>query len=90
MNVKKTRSFRRTQILNLLAEQFRRLETAFKDNNASSKEFEKQLASYVAQLEAEASSSSPKELKLLQKILAQGGKKRAQLLEKVQELGKKG
>ncbi|XP_017025900.1 myb-binding protein 1A [Drosophila kikkawai] len=89
LNVKKTRSFRRAQILNLLGEQFRRLEAAFKDNNASSKDFEKQLASYVTQLEAEASSSSPKELKLLQKILAQGGKKRAQLLEKIQALAKK-
>ncbi|XP_020807337.1 uncharacterized protein LOC110183403 [Drosophila serrata] len=89
LNVKKTRSFRRVQILNLLAEQFRRLETAFKDNNASAKEFEKQLVSYVTQLEEEAGSSSPKELKLLQRILAQGGKKRAQLLERVQVLAKK-
>ncbi|KAH8249319.1 hypothetical protein KR032_008496 [Drosophila birchii] len=89
LNVKKTRSFRRAQILNLLGEQFRRLEAGFKDNSASSKEFEKQLASYVAQLEEAADSSSPKELKLLQKILAQGGKKRVQLLEKVQALAKK-
>ncbi|XP_016986516.1 myb-binding protein 1A [Drosophila rhopaloa] len=87
LDAKKTRSFRRAQILKLLSEQFRRLETALKDNSSASKEFEKQLARYVEQLEAE--SNSPKELKLLQKILAQGGPKRQKLLEKVQVLGQK-
>ncbi|XP_041674751.1 myb-binding protein 1A [Drosophila eugracilis] len=86
LDVEKTRSFRRAQILKLLSEQYRRLETAFKENNSSAKEFEKQLARYVLQLEIEA--KSPKELKLLQKILAQGGKKQKKLLEKVQVLSK--
>ncbi|KAH8420275.1 hypothetical protein KR009_008581, partial [Drosophila setifemur] len=89
LDVAKTRSFRRAQILKLLGEQFRRLESALKDPSASdSKEFENQLARYVEQLAAE-QESSPKELKLLQKILAQGGKKRTQLLEKVKTLAKK-
>ncbi|XP_017112862.1 myb-binding protein 1A [Drosophila elegans] len=85
LDVQKTRSFRRAQILKLLGEQFRRLETALKDNRSAAKEFEKQLARYVEQLETEA--KSVKELKLLQKILAQGGPKREKLLEKVQVLG---
>lgn len=89
LDVAKTRSLRRAQILKLLGEQFRRLEAAFQDADASNaKEFEKQLARYVAQLE-KSDKNSPKELQLLQKILAQGGEKRAQLLEKVKVLAKK-
>ncbi|XP_037724354.1 myb-binding protein 1A [Drosophila subpulchrella] len=87
LDVKKTRSFRRAQILKLLSEQFRRLESALKDDSSSSKEFEKQLARYVHQLETEP--SSPKELKLLQKILAQGAQKRQKLLESIQVVAKK-
>ncbi|KAH8366645.1 hypothetical protein KR084_009525, partial [Drosophila pseudotakahashii] len=86
LDLKKTRSFRRAQILKLLSEQFRRLESALKDQSSSAKEFEKHLARYVQQLETEA--SSPKELKLLQKILAQGGPKRQKLLEKIQVVAK--
>ncbi|EDV32838.2 uncharacterized protein Dana_GF21931, partial [Drosophila ananassae] len=89
LDVAKTRSLRRAQILKLLSEQFRRLEAALQVKGSSdAKEFEKQLARYVAQLE-ESDKSSPKELQLLQKILAQGGAKRAQLLEKVKVLAKK-
>ncbi|XP_039498899.1 myb-binding protein 1A [Drosophila santomea] len=86
LDVKKTRSFRRAQILKLLSEQCRRLESAFKDNSSSAKEFEKQIARYVNQLETEASSS--KELNLLLKILAQGGQKRQKLREKIQLVAK--
>ncbi|XP_017006649.2 myb-binding protein 1A [Drosophila takahashii] len=88
LDVKKTRSFRRAQILKLLGEQFRRLEAALKDNSASGKEFEKHLTRYVQQLETE-EASSPKELKLLQKILAQGGPKRQKLLERIQVVVRK-
>ncbi|EDV45382.1 myb-binding protein 1A [Drosophila erecta] len=86
LDVKKTRSFRRAQILKLLSEQCRRLESAFKDNSSSSKEFEKQIARYVNELETEASSS--KELNLLLKILAQGNQKRQKLREKIQIVAK--
>ncbi|XP_016949572.1 myb-binding protein 1A [Drosophila biarmipes] len=86
LDVKKTRSFRRAQILKLISEQFRRLETAFRDHSSSSKEFETQLARYVHQLETEP--CSPKELKLLQKILAQGAQKRKKLLESIQVVAK--
>ncbi|XP_017054527.1 myb-binding protein 1A [Drosophila ficusphila] len=87
LDIQKTRSFRRGQILKLLSKQFRRLETALNDNTKASNEFEKQLARYVEQLEAE--SGHLTELNLLQKILAQGGQKRQKLLEKVNALAKK-
>nr|CAA20885.1 EG:115C2.2 [Drosophila melanogaster] len=86
LDVQKTRSFRRAQILKLLSEQGRRLEVAFKDNNSSSKKFEKQIARYVNQLETKASSS--KELNLLLKILAQGGEKWQKLREQIQLVAK--
>ncbi|XP_033171740.1 myb-binding protein 1A [Drosophila mauritiana] len=86
LDVQKTRSFRRAQILKLLSEQGRRLEAAFKDNCSSSNKFEKKIARYVNQLETE--TSSPKELSLLLKILAQGGEKRQKLREQIQLVAK--
>ncbi|XP_017095094.2 myb-binding protein 1A [Drosophila bipectinata] len=89
LDLDKTRSLRRAQILKLFAGQFRRLEGALQDEGSDdAKEFEQHLVRYVTQLE-ESDKYSAKELELLQKILTQGGEKRAQLLEKIKIVAQK-
>ncbi|KAH8321155.1 hypothetical protein KR074_005707, partial [Drosophila pseudoananassae] len=83
LDLNKTRSLRRAQILKLFVGQSRRLDGAFKNvDSKDAKEFNQQLVRYITQLE-ESDRYSAKELKLLQKVVALAGKNSAQLLKKV-------